>query len=557
MYVRTAYLPVQEGTVAQIRDENYEKVSFVLDSSCENANTVLKEGSEHNKFRFVHNWFIISSFTMKRENVRNLLQNVTLRMDTDLKLAVPFHAERYSIFEIYWPGLQVDIKINNIGLYSNRSLTFFNKDASFYTERKNMSSVLIRTGNRVNYSFATPESYANELRHRQHFTFGKFHFQLFLHLVYIHEFHYNTTIKPEWFGNSSSGIEAGLSGLLWDNKIDISSAGGILRAPRMHYYDYLLPYYQFRTSFFFRNPGLVNPGSEVLKPFSLLTWYCFLTATVVVTLAVKASYWIERRFLTSRSNYSVFTSFVIIVSLFAQQGSSIVPTHLGGRIIFLDVLILSILLYNYYTSALVSSLLNSKPPVLETIRELYQSNLKIGTEYQPYTNTYIVQAKDNEWVQKLNSSKIFAGSVPNYYTPEDGLAKVKLGGFAYHTETTTAYPIISRTFEADPICDLAQIQFIDPASVGLMMPKKSQYRQLFLVSLVKMHQSGIFKRERDVWVASMPQCQSNLRVLSVGVNELFLVYIILVGGMTLAFATFCLEIVWYRLKAGAELDFLN
>lgn len=156
---------------------------------------------------------------------------------------------------------------------------------------------------------------------------------------------------------------------------------------------------------------------------------------------------------------------------------------MGGRIIFLNILILSILLYNYYTSALVSSLLNTQPNVLKSVRELYESNLKVGTEYQPYTNTYIVQARSDPWVQKLNSSKIFTSGRPNYYSPEEGLAKVKKGEFAYHTEITTAYPIISRTFETDPICDLAQIEFIDPASVGFMAPKNSQYRQLFLVRL--------------------------------------------------------------------------
>lgn len=59
----------------------------------------------------------------------------------------------------------------------------------------------------------------------------------------------------------------------------------------------------------------------MLKPFSVTTWYCFLAATVVVSLAIKGAYWIERRYLTSHSNYSVFTSFIITISLLAQQGT--------------------------------------------------------------------------------------------------------------------------------------------------------------------------------------------------------------------------------------------
>ncbi|XP_018560787.1 uncharacterized protein LOC108903153 [Anoplophora glabripennis] len=320
--LRIAFAAVTGNVISNITDGSYERISFVLDLSCEKSDVILNESRKNNKFRFVHSWLMVSNSPIKRNDIKNMFENVTLRMDTDIKLAVPELDNRYSIFEIYHPGLEGDIKINEIGVHAYNKLTYFNKDISFYSARKDMSGILIRTGNRVNYSLGTPENYTEALRHRNRFTFGKFHFQLFLHLVYIHEFHYNTTIRAEWFGNSSSGIEAGLSRLLWDNEIDISSAGGILRAPRMHYYDYLLPYYQFRTSFFFRNPGNVSPGGEVLRPFSVTTWYCFLAATIVVSLAIKAAYWIERTFLKSRFDYSLVTSFVTTISLFAQQGTN-------------------------------------------------------------------------------------------------------------------------------------------------------------------------------------------------------------------------------------------
>lgn len=71
-------------------------------------------------------------------------------------------------------------------------------------------------------------------------------------------------------------------------------------------------------------------------------------------------------------------------------GSDNIPNHLAGRIIFLHLLICSLLLYNYYTSSLVSSLISTEPEVLKTIRELLESNLKVGIELQPYTITYML-----------------------------------------------------------------------------------------------------------------------------------------------------------------------
>lgn len=72
-----------------------------------------------------------------------------------------------------------------------------------------------------------------------------------------------------------------------------------------------------------------------------------------------------------------------------------------------------------------------------------------------------------------------------------------------------------------------------------------------------MQQSGIFKRERDVWVASKPECLLSLRVFSVGVNELFLVYMILVGGIFLATAIFCAEIIWEKAQRRANTKFIK
>lgn len=162
-------------------------------------------------------------------------------------------------------------------------------------------------------------------------------------------------------------------------------------------------------------------------------------------------------------------------------GSAIFPKYLGGRIIYLNLLILSIFIYNYYTSSLVSSLLSSKPNVLKTIKELYYSNLKFGIENQPYTITYILQQQDNIFIQKLNSSKIYETGKANYLLPDEGISKVGKGGFAYHTESITAYSLIAKLFDQDQICDLNEIDFVPPGLIAFLLPKNSQYKKLFMI----------------------------------------------------------------------------
>lgn len=162
-------------------------------------------------------------------------------------------------------------------------------------------------------------------------------------------------------------------------------------------------------------------------------------------------------------------------------GAVALPQHLGGRIIFLNLLIFSIIAYNYYTSSLVSSLLSTKPSVLETIKELYESRLKAGVENQPYTITYILQQINDTYIQKLNSTKIYENGKPNFLTPKEGVLKMRDEAFAYHAEAYTVYPLIANSFEQNSICDLAEIDFIPPGVIGMMVSKHSEYTELFSI----------------------------------------------------------------------------
>lgn len=84
----------------------------------------------------------------------------------------------------------------------------------------------------------------------------------------------------------------------------------------------------------------------------------------------------------------------------------------------------------------------------------------------------------------LNKTKVYAHQVPNFFTAEEGVDMVHQGGFAFHAESITTYPLIAHTFEQDAICDLAEIVLIN-SDTSLMTQKKSQYKKLFEIRLVK------------------------------------------------------------------------
>ncbi|KAJ8943879.1 hypothetical protein NQ318_019362, partial [Aromia moschata] len=224
------------------------------------------------------------------------------------------------------------------------------------------------------------------------------------------------------------------------------------------------------------------------------------------------------------------------------------PSSPRGKIIFLVSLIFSILLYNYYTSSLVSSLLSTRPPTLKTIKELYESDLKVGMENQPYITTFILLQKNDFYTNLLNRTKIYESGKPNFFTPEEGIAKVKKGGFAYHVLGTTAYPIISRTFEQEEICNLDKLNLIRPSVMGHVLANMSQYSEMFEISSTKIRQSGILQRAQGIWLDKPPPCLSDFVVVSVGKNDLFVVYMILLAGWVLAVAIFLAEVIWYKVS---------
>lgn len=83
--------------------------------------------------------------------------------------------------------------------------------------------------------------------------------------------------------------------------------------------------------------------------------------------------------------------------------------------------------------------------------------------------------------KKVDPSK---RKTPAYLPPEEGIAKVRAGGYAYNTEPATGYAVIDATFDLPEVCDLEEIDLIPPVTCALMAPKHSEYRKAFLVGLV-------------------------------------------------------------------------
>lgn len=144
----------------------------------------------------------------------------------------------------------------------------------------------------------------------------------------------------------------------------------------------------FRTTFIFRNPGtVIGLHNEFLTPFSNVTWYATLIVIILIFLTMKLIYSAENYLRNKYEENSWLTAFLVTTSVFCQQGIPSLPKYSAGRFAHFNFLIFVILLYNYYTSSIVSSLLNAPTFVFTTIKELATSKLSVGIDNIVYVNT--------------------------------------------------------------------------------------------------------------------------------------------------------------------------
>lgn len=67
----------------------------------------------------------------------------------------------------------------------------------------------------------------------------------------------------------------------------------------------------------------------------------------------------------------------------------------------------------------------------------------------------------------------------NFHTPEFGLKLVENGGYAFHVELATAYPIIESTFEDQAVCELREVELFRTQPMHANFQKRSPFRDMF------------------------------------------------------------------------------
>lgn len=184
----------------------------------------------------------------------------------------------------------------------------------------------------------------------------------------------------------------------------------------------------------------------------------------------------------------------------------------------------SLLIYQFYCSFIVGSLLTETPKTIKTMKQLLHSELDLALDELPYIQDIFHYNTEDSAVQMYN--KII--TLPSPLLPlHKGLNLVKEGSLAFNTDGINAYPIVksmSHTHNPLPkkstyknfhilalltdseLCDLQEVRYAGKIPTGPGLPKKSPLRELIKIGIRKQFETGILSHIWSIWIERLPKC---------------------------------------------------
>lgn len=181
---------------------------------------------------------------------------------------------------------------------------------------------------------------------------------------------------------------------------------------------------------------------------------------------------------------------------------------------------------------------------------LNHSTISLQTTVDP-EQRYFIQKKLNE-SGDFNISSVL-------YTLYDGLNLVRRGGFAFHCEGSTGYPVVAKLFLPEEICDIHEVPFRKNIIQGISLRKHSPFLKMIKTRAFWMIETGIMSKQERHWVPPKPPCFSNGIITSVGFDYIAPLFFFLFIAYTWALIVLIFENIFhfFQLKRKRRNDWIR
>ncbi|KAH8239060.1 hypothetical protein KR032_000304 [Drosophila birchii] len=353
---------------------------------------------------------------------------------------------------------------------------------------------------------------------------------------------------------SKSDIVGGSIGALVDQTADITATPSLATEGRLKYLSAIIETGFFRSVCIFRTPHNAGLRGDVfLQPFSPLVWYLFGGVLSLIGILLWITFYMECRRMRRRWRLdylpSLLSTFLISFGAACIQSSVLIPRSTGGRLIYFALFLISFIMYNYYTSVVVSSLLSS--PVkskIKTMQQLAESPLTVGLEPLPFTKSYLNYSRLPE-IHLFIKRKIEPQTKnPELWLPaEEGVLRVRDNpGYVYVFETSSGYAYVERYFTAQQICDLNEVLFRPEQLFYTHLHRNSTYKELFRLRFLRVLETGVYRKQRSYWVHMKLHCVAQNFVITVGMEYVAPLLLMLICAYILVIFILLIELAWKR-----------
>ncbi|XP_031349377.1 glutamate [NMDA] receptor subunit 1-like [Photinus pyralis] len=559
--IRISMFSVSNMTFANVLSQQDYLIGVILDGDCPNIEPFLAE-SANLKFIFdIYHWLIFSS----NYEMINTFENVNLFINADVSVVVPNNTGKllnWTIMDVYNPARSRggDLKVTNAGFYNEEDGLNIQLVWNRYYQRQNMTGTVFKAGMVIPYhTTMSLDDYLRNHSDRNNNTFSRFNVVAVQLCQDFYNFSTIRTCSNSWGFIQDDGVLDGLAGALANDEVDFGLSALLYKSFRLTVIDYGYGNWVMRSTFFFRHPKSTSSSHELyLQPLQGSVW---ISTFIVVVLMIVLSRIVVRHEITvyhqdcEKSSLGENSwSFAVVYNIgeLCQQGFSYIPFLISGRILVLSVLMFFFLIFQFYSASVVSFLLLPPKRTITSVADLVKSSLEVGMDSVLYDVDYMKTTTDPVAIALYNKKIKQPNNQLNFLKPREGLAKVRAGGYAFHTQTSTAYSIIEATFEEKAVCELVEAPLYQPIYSHMALSKKSPLREMFLYCNLQQLEVGIMHRLRLHWNSRKPQCFDCSRYLEIEVelSESSWALALLGVGVGGSLCLLILEHVWKRWGGG-------
>ncbi|XP_058799874.1 ionotropic receptor 75a-like [Phymastichus coffea] len=519
---------------------DYYKIGVVLDFDCPGSQDILKQFSAANLlFNESYVWLTVTTLP---EVPTIILRELPLRVDSEFVVALAYK-DTYVLYDVYNYSYRHGGKLNitKMGFWKEESGLKNYLTQYKFKRRQNLHGITLNFSTILtNKPEPDLETYLAIPKDRHLDSVTRYHYGLVLHLRDIYNFSINLKLDTSWGYRNTNGTFNGIIGDMIKGTIDASACYFQQREERIGLVEYTVPTYGLKPHMFFRHPKKNTLRNQFLKPLEKNVWMLSLNISIVfwifLIIVVKVDdYYQSHRdqmWLADASSDSTIT----IVAAISQQGSSIEPNLFSGRIAFLVLFVWSLMMFQFYSASIVGSLLAPPKRFINTLLDLADSDLEVGFEDIAWQRNAFATKDDPETVYFYKKKFYSVQKRKHWDHQKNGMLEVSKGGYAFSSETGSAYQIIEDTFTQEQICDVVEVPLIEPQYVSLIMSKYSPFKEMFIYGLRQMVQHGLVDHLKKVWTHRRPQCPESFRSqpLPIGLMEFSPALFLIVLGSVVA-----------------------